>query len=98
MSDKYFIAIAKEKHDCSYQEMIYLGMYDCFSVALEHSINHNKETYVCGIREFEYYIYVSNINDKVIMKEADCIYSLTSSMYEDNIEYIKEEYKHYLDH
>lgn len=96
MANKYFIAIAKEKYDCWYQEMIYLGIYDCFSLALEHVINHSKTTYVYGVREFEYYIFISNINDKITMMEEDCIYSLTSKMYKKNVEYINEEYKHFL--
>ena len=96
MTNKYFIAIAKEKYDSCYQEMCYLGMYDCFSLALEQVINNNKKTYVRGIREFDYYIFISNINDNFIMNEEDCIYSLTSAMYKENTEYIKEEYKHHI--
>ena len=98
MSDKYFITIAKEKYDCSYQEMQYLGIYDCFSLALEHIKTHNKSNYIMGIREFDYYIFASNVNYKIIMKEEECIYSLTGKMYDDKYEeYIAEEYKHYLD-
>lgn len=93
MNNKYFIAISKEKYDCWYQEMNYLGTYDCFSLALEEVKSHNKKTYVYGVREFNYYIFVSNINDKVMMEEKDCIYSLTSGMREENDEYIQEEYK-----
>jgi hypothetical protein len=96
MANKYFIVIAKEKYDCWYQEMDYLGMYDCFSLALEEVINNNKKTYVYGLREFDYYIFISNINEKVIMAEKDCIYSFTSGMRQENIEYVKEEYQHYL--
>jgi len=35
MYNKYFVAIAKDKYDCWYQDMYYLGMFDSFSVALE---------------------------------------------------------------
>ncbi len=96
MTNKYFTAIAKEKYDYWPQDIDYLGIYDCFSLALEEVINHNKKTYVYGLREFNYYIFLSNINEKVIMDVKDCIYSLTSGMKQDNEEYIKEEYKHYL--
>jgi hypothetical protein len=95
MTNKYFIAIAKEKYDSCYQEIDYLGMYNCFSLALEEVVNHNKKTYVYGLREFNYFIFTSNINDKIIMEEKDCIYSLSSRMYKENIEYINDEYKHY---
>lgn len=76
--------------------MHYLGIYDCFSVALEEVTNHNKKNYAYGLREFDYYIFVSNINEKVTMEEKNCIYSFTSGMREENIEYITEEYTHYL--
>jgi hypothetical protein len=94
--NKYYIAIAKEKYDCAYQEMCYLGIYNCFSVALEQVKNNNKKTYVCGVREFDYYIFLSNVNDTTVTKEEDCIYSLTSAMYKQNEEYVKEEYKQYI--
>ena len=97
MDNKYFIAIAKEKYDSAYQEMCYLGIYDCFSVALDQVKNHNKKTYVCGVREFDHYIFLSNLNEKSIMSEDDCVYSRTSAMYKQNVtEYVKEEYKHYV--
>ena len=92
MDKKYYIAIAKEKYDSAYQEICYLGIYNNFYLALEQVKNHNKNTYVYGLREFNYYIFLSNINDKYIMDEEDCIYSLTGAMYKENIEYIKEEY------
>jgi hypothetical protein len=98
MANKYFIAIAKEKYDCAYQEMCYLGIYNCLSLALEQVKNHNEKTYVYGVREFDYYIFLSNLNDTTIMNEEDCIYSLTSAMYKQNEEYIKEEYQQYLHH
>lgn len=97
MDNKYFIAIAKEKYDCWPQDMEYLGIYDCFSLALEQIVNHNKKYYFFGCREFNYFIFVSKINEKVKMEEKDCIYSLTSDMQEkEHVEYIAEEYKHYL--
>ena len=92
MYNNYFIAIAKEKYDSAYQDICYLGIYNNFYLALEQTKNHNKKTYVYGVREFNYYIFLSNINDKSIMDEEDCIYSLTGAMYKENIEYIKEEY------
>lgn len=98
MSNKYFIVVAKERYDCNYQDMEYLGIFDCFSLAKEHITSHDKQFYVYGLREFDYFIFTSNINEKIIMKEEDCIYSLTARMYhkEDDIEYVKEEYKQYL--
>lgn len=93
MSNKYFIVIAKEKDDGFDQEIEYLGIYDCFSFALEQITNHNKQFYFYGCREFNYYIFLSNINEKILMKEEDCIYSLTSKMCKDYKEYIKDEYK-----
>jgi len=93
MDNKFFIAIAIEKYDCSPQDMNYLGIYDCFSLALEQINTHNKEKYFYGCREFNYYIFISNINEKIIMEEEDCIYSLTSKMLKKHIEYIKDEYK-----
>jgi hypothetical protein len=90
MDNNYFIAIAKEKYDCAYQEICFLGMYDCFSLALEQVKNHNKKIYVYGVREFNYYIFLSKINEKITMDEENCVYSLTGAMYKENIEYIKE--------
>lgn len=90
MNNNYFIAVAKEKYDSAYQEICYLGIYNNFYLALEQTKNHNKKTYVYGVREFNYYIFLSNINDKSIMDEEDCIYSVTGAMYKENIEYIKE--------
>ena len=90
MYNNYFIAIAKEKYDSAYQDICYLGIYNNFYLALEQTKNHNKKTYVYGVREFNYYIFLSNINDKSIMDEEDCIYSVTGAMYKENIEYIKE--------
>ena len=92
MNHNYFIAIAKEKYDSAYQEICYLGIYNNFDLSLEQVKNHNKKTYVYGLREFNYYIFLSNINDNSIMSEEDCIYSLTGTMYKENIEYVKEEY------
>ena len=92
MSNKYFVAIAKEKYDCWYQDMCYLGMFDNFSVALEEVKNHNTKTYVYGCREFDYFIFTTNVNEKIIMKEEDCIYSLTSGMRQENKEFIHDEY------
>ena len=96
MSNKYFIAIAKEKYDCWYQDMHYIGIYETFPFALEQVRIHNKEHYFYGCREFDYYIFTSNINEKIIMEEKDSIYSLTSKMCEEHIEYVTEEYAHFL--
>ena len=96
MENKYFIAIVKEKYDCWPQDIGFIGMYDCFYLALEQVKNHNKTNYNPGLREFNYFIFISDINDKVVMEEKDCIYSLTSGMREEYEEYVKEDYNQYL--
>jgi hypothetical protein len=96
MNNKYYIAIAKEKYDSAYQEVCYLGMYDCFSVAVEQVKNHDKRTYVYGVREFNYYIFLSQVNNTAVLNEDECIYSLTSAMYKQNTEYVNNEFKQYL--
>lgn len=92
----FYTAIAVEKYDCSSQDMEFLGLYDGFPMAVEQVREHNKKNYVRGLREFDYYIFFSRCNEKNTMKTEDCIYSLTSRMYEEYEEFVKEEYKHLL--
>lgn len=77
---KYFITIAKEKYDCYYQYMNFLGLFTTLKMGIEQIEKHSKNNYMYGCLEYDYYIFFSDVNEFTNMKESDCIYSMTSNM------------------
>lgn len=81
-----YSVFSKDKEPYEYQETIFLGVYSNFETAKEkiiiHHSNHKllrnlkKEYY--EPYEYEYYVFLSELNEPVNIKETNCVFQFNS--------------------